>query len=331
MDLRVSSRIALLPLIFSAACEPTVGTQCDEDLARTVVYSASGRPAYAGQSMFITSCAGGGSFCHADSAMNRYGAPHGMNFDVILADEARFAGDERAGAAHLYATQLLTHDLRDSIYGQVVSGEMPPGNAGTVTMAQAYIQYASATDTTGTPVPAVTTAEGREILRNWLACGSPVIEATTDPTPVPCTTDSECMQRRQCDATRSECVNVGAVEPTRSSSTPTPTWSYLYPAILQPSCATSVCHGTAGTVASGNLDLSTSATAHAAMVGVMANSAACGTRIVAGNPDTSFLIQKLDGTQSTATCGQRMPVGVPLSAEQIALFRTWIMNGALMD
>lgn len=67
------------------------------------------------------------------------------------------------------------------------------------------------------------------------------------------------------------------------------------------------------------------------MVGIMANSAACGTRVMAGNPDGSFLIAKLDGTQDTTACGQRMPIGVPLSADQIALFRTWITNGALMD
>jgi len=49
-------------------------------------------------------------------------------------------------------------------------------------------------------------------------------------------------------------------------------------------------------------------------------------RVVPGNPDASFLIQKLDGT---ATLGQRMPDGgPPLSTSTINVIREWIQNGA---
>src|SRR5579859_6806508 len=90
----------LLLLVSAPACSPTVGTACDETRARDVVYDPSGSPAYAGQSIMLTSCASGGAFCHADMAMHRYGAPAGMNFDVTLADSSRFA-TEADGARHL--------------------------------------------------------------------------------------------------------------------------------------------------------------------------------------------------------------------------------------
>jgi hypothetical protein len=49
-------------------------------------------------------------------------------------------------------------------------------------------------------------------------------------------------------------------------------------------------------------------------------------RVVAGQPDASFLVQKLEGTQ---TLGDRMPQGGPyLSQDLINDVRLWIANGA---
>ena len=49
-------------------------------------------------------------------------------------------------------------------------------------------------------------------------------------------------------------------------------------------------------------------------------------RVQPGNPDASYLIQKLEGT---AAVGGRMPLnGPPLPAETIAVVRQWITNGA---
>lgn len=53
------------------------------------------------------------------------------------------------------------------------------------------------------------------------------------------------------------------------------------------------------------------------------------TRVVAGEPDQSLLVQKLEATQS---CGDPMPPTTALlSAEQVRLVRAWIENGALND
>ena len=49
-------------------------------------------------------------------------------------------------------------------------------------------------------------------------------------------------------------------------------------------------------------------------------------RVVPGDPDASFLIQKLDGTQ---TVGERMPAGGPyLTTATINVIRQWIQDGA---
>lgn len=308
-------------------CSPTVGTACNNALAQTLVYDQGGNPAYAGQSMLITSCASGGSFCHADLAQNRYGAPFGMNFDPTLADAPRWGRDEGMGADHLYRAQLLSHHLRDDIFSQVAGGQMPPGNVGAAVLRPPYIQYADSADAIGTPLPDIRSAEGREILRNWLACGSPVVESTTPPSATPCMAESDCTLPHTCDVDRGECSLFGAVEPTRVLTTAD--WPSIYATIVQPSCALAVCHGADGAALSGDLDLSTEAIAYGALVGVAASTAVCGTRIVASEPDASYFIAKLEGTQNIGNCGDRMPIGSNfLSTAQIALIRAWITDGA---
>ncbi len=313
--------------VLASACSPRVGHDCDETAARTIVYDVGGSPAYAGQSILITSCASGGSFCHTDTAMHRYGAPFGMNFDPMLADRGL---DEAAGARHLYEAQVASHHFRDSIFGQVSSGAMPPRGIGDTVALPAYRTYTGPADAVGTPVPSIRSAEGREILRNWLACGSPVVESTTLPIATPCASDAQCTTTHRCDTARGFCEDVGAIVDLRATTT-MPTWGSIYATVLSPTCALSVCHGTLGAAASGNLDLSSPALAYTALVGTASSVAACGTRVVAGDPGTSFLVQKVEGTQDPGMCGDPMPIGGTLSPGQIAAIRDWITAGALMN
>ena len=53
-------------------------------------------------------------------------------------------------------------------------------------------------------------------------------------------------------------------------------------------------------------------------------------RIVPGQPDQSYLVMKLEGTQvAHGGTGARMPFGAaPLSPERIRLIRLWIQQGA---
>ena len=63
------------------------------------------------------------------------------------------------------------------------------------------------------------------------------------------------------------------------------------------------------------------------LVGVASVGAPSIDRVVPGDPDSSFLIHKLEGTQSA---GDRMPLGGPyLDADTIAIIRQWITDGAL--
>ncbi len=324
-----SGLVGLLAIL--TACSPTVGTACDEALARRIVYDPGGHPAYEGQSILITSCAGGGSFCHSSSASRRYGAPFDLNFDPTLADSPVFA-DEVTGAAHLYAAQVASDHFRNEIFGQVSSGAMPPGALGEQVMPpRPYRLYVDAADSVGVPVPSIRSADGREVLRNWLACGSPVVEATSYPLATPCSSNADCTLTHRCDTSHqphAECFDVGAIISVRQVTTPN--WNSIYSTVLEPTCALSVCHGMEGAALSGQLDLSTPALAYTALVGAPASTAGCGTRVIARDAAGSYLVEKLEGRQS-ALCGATMPLAGMLSADTIAIIRTWITNGAMMD
>lgn len=120
-----------------------------------------------------------------------------------------------------------------------------------------------------------------------------------------------------------------------------PTFSAIFQeVIIATGCnAGGLCHG--GTLGQANLLMNDQAGAHAALVGVAAmgmsdprlmlpNCVDSGMmRVVAGQPDMSLLVKKLEGTMPP--CGQPMPPTGPLSAAQVTQIRTWIMNGALND
>jgi mono/diheme cytochrome c family protein len=111
--------------------------------------------------------------------------------------------------------------------------------------------------------------------------------------------------------------------PSDDASTPSG-FDSLY-ALMSTSCTG--CHGAGKT-----LDLSTPELAHANLVGVSAQYSACAgdggippVRVVAGSPEDSLLIAKLQGTQ---ICGKQMPPKALLAPEQVELFRAWIAAGA---
>ncbi len=323
--------LALASLSSLAACRATVGHACsDADMhnAQTLVYDAQGNPAYAGQAIMVASCAGGGSFCHAANATRRYGAPADLNFDPLLADDSHNA-DADTGMAHLYAAQLLIHRDRDDIYATVVDGSMPPGTAGRTTDTGPFMQFPDGASQ-GTPIPGLDTVEGVELLRVWLACGSPVIQATSDTPPASCTRDSDCSPLPLCDLATSRCVPVGTVAAPHAVSV-APTWTSIYSTIVRPTCAIEACHGASGAEFSGQLDLSTSSIAYAALVNVGAQSSSCGTRIVPGDADSSFFVAKVEATQDPMNCGTEMPPGAVLPPEQVAAIRAWVAAGAMQD
>ncbi len=93
--------------------------------------------------------------------------------------------------------------------------------------------------------------------------------------------------------------------------------------IFTPICT--ACHIGANAPQGMRLD---AANSYAMIVGVPSNEVPALKRINPGNPDASYLVQKIQGT---AAQGVRMPANGPpyLSQEQIDLVRRWVAGGAL--
>ena len=107
------------------------------------------------------------------------------------------------------------------------------------------------------------------------------------------------------------------------------TFEHIQKRIIGPrGCRVDACHGSGK---AGGLDLRYGL-AHDALAGAAATNAAAAAagkqRVVAGDPDASFLIQKVSGDLGPDE-GKRMPeVGRPLDTRELDLLRAWIRAGA---
>jgi len=77
----------------------------------------------------------------------------------------------------------------------------------------------------------------------------------------------------------------------------------------------------------------TSGSAYSNIVNVTTNSAAPLKRVAPGNPNDSYIVIKVEGTDPRLQ-GNRMPDDAPtsqpfLTSGQIQIIRTWILQGAL--
>lgn len=98
------------------------------------------------------------------------------------------------------------------------------------------------------------------------------------------------------------------------------------------SCTFSACHNGPAPKAG----LSLVAPTHAKLVGVLSTEKPTHALIAPGDPDASFLLDKLLGRElPTAPQGDQpwvqMPPGLPLEDDRIDLVRRWIAAGALDD
>lgn len=294
---------SLLSLCF-VGCGVDLG-ECDESLAKTVYYDGLGEPAYSGQALMTASCGGAGGFCHVSSARGaqRFGVPSGYDFDLVLASDAASADTLRRGVARI-------REDREDIYASVESGRMPTLDSFHANVA-AY--QSQARDT----LPALNTDRGKDLLRNWLACGAPVVERTTE--------------------------RPGGIEPIgdiveSAGVRLLATWDSLHANVIGPSCTQ--CHS--GRSPSAGLDLEDIDVAYDSLVGdgsgELAAGPACGdgvrVLVMPNDPAASLLMYKLEGVddRGNAVCGSRMPLnGDALDDETIHAFRTWIENGALRE
>lgn len=104
-----------------------------------------------------------------------------------------------------------------------------------------------------------------------------------------------------------------------------PNFSEIQANIFTPSCATAGCHSGAGASAGMNLE---AANSYTMLVGIASSQDAGIQRVNPGNPNASYLIQKLDGT---AANGAQMPLGGILAQADIDVIRQWITDGAIDD
>ena len=94
-------------------------------------------------------------------------------------------------------------------------------------------------------------------------------------------------------------------------------WSYLFPAIVQPSCAGVACHSQFSRAA--GLELDDLDAAYTNLVGPERT----GDLVVPGSPEQSKLVYLLRGLEAP-----RMPPDGALPEPDIALLEQWILDGA---
>ncbi len=346
-----------------AGCRAEVG-ECDETSARQVVYldtgnaasSGNGSPMYAGQALMHATC-GSGQFCHSQDArsVERYGVPAGLDFDVQYAcDQGPCdTSEDEAGIARLSANQLVILDYASEILTSVRNGRMPPDGIGETIVEQAgrfrVIDESAQSPTLYTEVlpcnhpltscapgettqqvetpflSAIGTPEGNEILRNWLACGAPVVEsAKSDPDEAP---GSPCGGVSGAGHA-GDCVHGVPV----TLDVPDPTWTSIYTEVIEPLCGVSCHGGTPSFVEESQLDLSNQQLAYESIVGEVAKGQACagvGTLIVPNDSAASLFIDKLT---PEPLCGDPMPSAeTVLPNEVVDVIRAWVDAGAQND
>lgn len=108
------------------------------------------------------------------------------------------------------------------------------------------------------------------------------------------------------------------------AGTPAATLTEIEADIFAKSCTFAACHKGASPAGGLNLEGMT----HDKLVDVMATGTAK-PLVVPGDPDGSYLYEKLTATMPTA--GDPMPPGAPLSEAKLEMVRSWIAAGAADD
>lgn len=125
-------------------------------------------------------------------------------------------------------------------------------------------------------------------------------------------------------------------------STPTISFKEQVMGVLNNNCGSNLCHGNptepTGTLFLGDSGLqgADSDAAYAQLVGVASHENPAMMYVVAGSPQSSYLMHKVDGDQclfdsacaSPMGCQDNMPMGFEMSIDQRDTLRRWISQGA---
>jgi uncharacterized protein (TIGR03118 family) len=184
---------------------------------------------------------------------------------------------------------------------------------------------ASAANVSGTVTVTATAADNVGVAQVQFLAGTTVIgTATTAPYSVQWNTTG-LTGIQQLTAVAKD----GANNTTTSAAVPVtvivvPTLATLQANIFGPRC--SGCHTGVGGVLPGSMNLSSASATAASLIGVTSLEVPALKRVTAGDPNNSYVVQKVEGT---AAFGVQMPAGLaPLSTTEIGDIRAWIQAGA---
>jgi mono/diheme cytochrome c family protein len=297
-------------------CSEDVGTCEDRNEGRDTVLVGSSVQ-YAGQAIMNQSCANNG--CHSSTAKGpaRSGAPANLDFDLRPAkagDESENGdGDVVAEISEkelegLRKRQHRVVDLRNDIWDQVKKDLMPPdGMFAPLRELKRVFTTDEADDVcTGKDMfSPITDSETKEVLRNWLACGAPIVE-----------TNTELVQARTPGT-------VGYQYPMCEATAEGNTLAAVQTRIFDEYCAG--CHP--GT---NDLDLSSVAASYAALVDDDGDACNGKPFVTKGDPENSYIYEIV--AEEEPGCHAQMPLtGDPLTAEELKLISDWIEEGAVRE
>ena len=327
----------VVTLLFGVACRSPLGECGVDDVARLpIVFDAKDGvivPMYAGQALTLQYCA----TCHSEGAPKerRGNAPVGFNFDLQPLHED-CPGETREAAClegqrRLRTADTIMQEYRQLSWNEIDQERMPPvgtfeedANEGNSRFFQ-RIEEGEPVD----PLPNLSDPLSRDLMRQWLACGGPVVGPVQgldgavngkDPGDLCEPVDDEGEE----DGFYGICV-VGAPP----AQPLTPEWSTVF-GYLVANCAEARCHG--GSESPTMLDIDDT---FDALVGGDSVAPACGDfpLVDPENAEGSLLLQKLngEGPGGVPLCndGDPMPpTGGRASAAVRDNIRAWIEAGA---
>lgn len=251
--------------------------ECDQAAAEEVVFSQSGLVATKGQALLHDTC-GNGAFCHSSAAKgsDRHGVQAELNFDMLPTP----------------AGWPKVMENREQIWEAVVDGDMPPAESGKQVLGDGEWMFDYRRPEGADKLAPLSTREGKAALRNWLACGGPLVSQTQLPQWV------------------------------RLSGGPMPDakdFDAIYETILKPSCATAGCHNMS---AAGELRMLDACSTYEALM----KAGPCGKPRVKAGDTASFLLNKIGGGK--VECGSPMPPTGALPVNSVMAIRAWVAAGA---
>lgn len=283
---------------------------------------------YTGQAIMKQSCANG---CHSSTAEGqaRQGAPKGLDFDLLPLSEGtpvtgtdgvvRLQLDPQA-LADLRHRQRKVYDEREDIWEQIQKGLMPPES--TFEVLTTIVESMFNNDGSCTRGQALTSLDAdKEKLRNWLACGTPIVEANSAQLTVP-VVGTVGNQYPVCG---------GGGGGSDGGMPTTPGFSEVYNTVFAACAACHVAGGASGTM----FHLNTEDIAYTALLGATGTGApqSCAANptpyVTPGDPTKSYIVAKVDKSAPvTARCGGVMPDANGINATSLDLLKRWIAGGA---